>query len=427
MFIEKEIPIYDFVYAISETVDLVSPVLSGHHNKVAYISCRIAQEMELPDDDIQQIILAAMLHDVGAFSVGYRLKLLNYAYFEADLTKHAFLGYKLLKNFAPFTKVAGLIKYHHTDFNKSQRNVPLGSYIIHLADRVSVLFDEQTEILEQVPEVCEKIFQTAHKFHPDMLSIFSGLANRECFWLEAFSSLYSAPVLKRALYSKKIIGLDTLRDFAKVIGQIIDFRSRFTATHSGGVAAVAQELSIISGFSERECKLMEIAGFLHDLGKMTVPNVILEKNGNLSNEEFNVMRKHTFYTHAVLNKITGMEDIAVWAAYHHERLTGNGYPFHVKGKGFPKLARIMAVADIFTALTEDRPYRLGMGKEKTIETLLGMAKNGNIDRSITELANSNFLRINEVRVKAQQEARNEYINFNKTANPFFPVCAMQSA
>ena len=427
MYNEKEIPIYDFVCVISETLDLVVPALSGHHKKVAIIACRIAQSMNIPDEEIQYIILASMLHDVGAFSAAERLKIQQYNSFEEGLDEHAIRGSRLLKGFAPFSKVAKIIQYHHANYDPLKRSIPLGSYIVHLADRISVLPDERLEILGQVPEILENIRLKKHQFHPDILAAFINLSKLECFWIEAFLPSANTSVLKKALFSKKIIGVDILKSFAKVLSQLIDFRTGFTATHSSGVAAVARDLAAISGFSERECKLMEIAGLLHDIGKLAVPNEILEKNGKLNKEEFNVIKKHTFYTHSILSKITGLEEVAIWASYHHERLDGNGYPFHVKGEDFSKLARIMAVADTFTALTEDRPYRLGMNKEQSMEVLFNMAKYGGIDKNLIGLANNNFFRINEIRVKAQKEERKDYNNFQKTVGKLFDADEMQSA
>jgi len=244
------------------------------------------------------------------------------------------------------------------------------------------------------------------------LAAFGRLIKKEYFVLEAFSPSFDDGVLQRMHFPKEIISLEALKDFAKMIAQVIDFRSRFTATHSSGVAAVALELSSLAGFSERECKHMEIAGFLHDLGKLAVPNSILEKNGALNEEETCFVRKHTYYTYTILSRIQGLEHIASWAAYHHERQDGNGYPFHVKGRDFSKLARIMAVADIVTALTEDRPYRLGMREEKVIGILSSMTESGGIDKDIVKLAKENFYRINDVRIKAQQEAREEYEDFH---------------
>ena len=414
---EDRISISDFACAISDVIDLASPALDKHHKKVAYLSCRIAQEMDLPNNEIQDIIIASIMHDIGSFSIEERIKSLV---FEFDINnsksnRHELLGYKLLKGFEPLVNAALLIRHHHEVYDKSKYDIPIGSYIIHLADRVSVLFDERREILEQIPEVYEKVSEKQHLFHPQTLSAFNRLTNKEYVWIETFSPVFSTTILKEMLFTKEIIDLETLRCFAKVIAQIIDFRNRFTATHSSGVAAVAKKLATVAGLSERECKLLEITGFLHDLGKLGVSNSILEKKSPLNDEEFNTVKKHSYYTYAILSKISGLEQIAAWAAYHHERHDGTGYPFHVKGKDFSQLARILAVADVMTALSEDRPYRAGMGREKATKTLSFMAESGGIDKRIVEMANLNYSYINNARIKAQRQAHREYEAFYNTS------------
>jgi len=135
-------------------------ILNSHHQKVAYISYRIAQELQLPSHEIKDIVLAALLHD---------------------------MGYKLLKDYAPLAKAAKLIKYHHTDYENSRGDIPLGSCIIHLADRLCVLFDEQHEIKAQVPQVLERIAKKNHKFHPVTLNALGKLIKLEYFWGEVFA------------------------------------------------------------------------------------------------------------------------------------------------------------------------------------------------------------------------------------------------
>ena len=413
MFSENEFSIFDFAMCMSEAIDLVFPLLNNHHKKVAYISYNIAKEMNLPDDEVKDTVLAALLHDIGAFTIEERTEIMTAMFHDSACDRHSVMGYRLLKNFEPLLNAAIIIKYHHAVFNKSSKMVPVGSHVVHLADRVSVLLNEHKEILEQIPLIIESIDKNSSIFHPESLAALHRLKNLEYFWIEACSFPINYALPERMRFTKKIIDLETLRQFAMAVAHIIDYRSRFTSTHSSGVAAVALELTVISGFSERECKMMEIAGYLHDLGKLAVSNDILEKNGALTYEEVNEMRKHTYYTYVALNKIKGLEHISAWAAYHHEKLNGNGYPFHIKGEDFSKLARIMAVADIFTAITEDRPYRLGMKSEEALKILSGMVDSGGIDGRIVEIVKNNFSRINDVRIRAQQEALQEYVDFRK--------------
>jgi HD-GYP domain-containing protein (c-di-GMP phosphodiesterase class II) len=414
MFIEDEISVCDFTMAISEAVDLASPVLSNHHRQVAYLSCRIAMEMKLPDDEIKDIALAAILHDIGAFSLEEQILIHNFKVSESDLLHHAEMGYRLLKDFEPLKKVAELIHYHHASHKIMQNEVPIGSYVINLADAIAILYDETTEVLEQVPRIIEKLASDAEKYHPETMAALKRLEPLEYFWIEACLLPAGKIIPTRIINSKKDkMDLEMLGGFAKVFSHVIDFRNRFTATHSSGVAAVAKEMTCLAGFSARECKLMEIAGYLHDLGKLSISDAILEKSGKLDHSEFNVMRKHTYYTYSILSKVKGLEQVAEWAAFHHEKLDGSGYPFHIKGEEMSKLSRIMAVADIFTAITEDRPYRDGMSEEETNQVLTGLVNRGGIDKSVVELAMTNFHLINERRITAQDEALRDYEEFHE--------------
>ena len=418
MYREDDFSVLDFASSISDAIDLIYPALSNHHKKVAYISYNIAREMGLPDRDIMDIILAALLHDIGAFSVAERMNVVNALFDDSTHNQHALIGYRLLQDCRPLEKAANLIKYHHAHYKPAMQNIPLGSYIIRLADRLSLFLKEGSEVLEQIPQIMKKIEANSHTFHPGALEALQRLVQLEYFWIETCSISISFALPKRMLEIREAMGIDVLRSFAIVFSRIIDFRSRFTATHSSGVAAVALELTTIAGFSMRECRMMEIAGFLHDLGKLVIPTDILEKNGALTYEEFNEMRKHSYYSYVILTRVRGLEHISSWAAYHHEKLNGKGYPFHVEGDDFSKFARIIAVADIVTAISEDRPYRRGMDSLEAIKILRGMVDEGAIDKSIVDLVEDNFPRINEVRIRAQENAYLEYSAINTLSSSF---------
>ena len=156
MVTEDRVSIYELVQTISELIDLASPALSNHHKRVAYIAGSIADRMDMPGDEMQDIILASMLHDIGAFSIHERIYALSFDCFDVEIGNHAQVGYKLLKCFDPLKKAASLILDHHTPHN-IRRGVPLGSSIIHLADRASVTFDENYEILAQISKMFDMI------------------------------------------------------------------------------------------------------------------------------------------------------------------------------------------------------------------------------------------------------------------------------
>jgi HD-GYP domain-containing protein (c-di-GMP phosphodiesterase class II) len=145
------------------------------------------------------------------------------------------------------------------------------------------------------------------------------------------------------------------------------------------------------------------------LGKVAIPNSILEKSGKLTDEEFAVMRQHTYVTHTVLNSIGGIQQIAEWAAFHHERLDGSGYPFHLTSKHLGIGSRIISIADVFTALAEDRPYRKGMNKNDVMPILKDLGNKRLLDIRIIELLDANYEQIHLATSEAQEKAMYTYL------------------
>ncbi|MGD9475852.1 MAG: HD-GYP domain-containing protein [Eubacteriaceae bacterium] len=150
---------------------------------------------------------------------------------------------------------------------------------------------------------------------------------------------------------------------SRLFSRVIDFRSPFTAVHSVGVAVVGSEIGKMCGLDQATCQKIKIAGYLHDLGKLAISNELLEKPAKLSDKEFAMVKAHVYETFILLDRVSGMEEINAIASLHHEKLDGSGYPFKMTAGQLNTEARILAIADIFTALTENRPYRKGMNRE----------------------------------------------------------------
>ena len=144
------------------------------------------------------------------------------------------------------------------------------------------------------------------------------------------------------------------------------------------------------GFDSDKIMKLVIASNLHDLGKLAVPNKILDKQDKLSEDEFSVIKSHTYYTRQALSKIDGFEEITEWASNHHEKLNGDGYPFGMSAEELSFEARLMTCLDIYQALTEERPYREGLAHEKVMSILLQQANDGFIDLKIVNDINRVF-------------------------------------
>jgi len=187
------------------------------------------------------------------------------------------------------------------------------------------------------------------------------------------------------------------------------------------VTACASELAGLLNFSPADSRLVKVAGKLHDVGKLAIPNAILEKPGRLTKEEFAVIKSHVYHTYTTLRAIAGLEDVADWAAFHHERLDGKGYPFRNGAEGLDIGARLMAVADVFTALAEDRPYREGMSGSEVRKILVDMVDKRHIDGDINNQLLKNYDQV-EGRVRAEQSrARERYGRVGKGSSPQFTI------
>ena len=137
----------------------------------------------------------------------------------------------------------------------------------------------------------------------------------------------------------------------------VDAKDKYTHGHSSRVAAYSREIARHAGFSTEEQDRIYITGLLHDVGKIGVPDVIINKPGRLTDEEYAVIKTHPAVGADILKKITDLPELMVGANWHHERYDGRGYPDGIAGEAIPEMARIIAVADTYDAMTSNRSYR----------------------------------------------------------------------
>lgn len=416
----RNIPVnlWNLVSPLSRTFDLMNPAIGDHCLQVAYLAMRLAEELEWPAWRRREAAIAGALHDIGAFSLSERLDLMEFE--TADRGAHSRAGYTLLREFKPFARIAETVLHHHLHWRDGQgervdgSSVPEDSHLIHLADRTAVLFRKNEPVLGQIPGIRASIRERSGSwFVPAYVDALLRLCDRDYVWLEISSGAMNESL-------RLSLGMETIdtdirefRDFSRLVCRIIDFKSEFTATHSSGVAAVARSLASLIGFSRNECMMFEIAAYLHDMGKLAIPSEILEKRDRLSQAEWGVMRTHAYYTYQILNPIEVLNLVASWSSLHQERLDGSGYPFHLREDDLPLGARLMAVADVFAGITENRPYRKGMTREEALGVLDGMAAKGELDARLVSLLESHYDKIHHAREEAQAQAVREYEAFRE--------------
>jgi HD-GYP domain-containing protein (c-di-GMP phosphodiesterase class II) len=166
-----------------------------------------------------------------------------------------------------------------------------------------------------------------------------------------------------------LAGPGTLDRIAEGFAAVVDAKSPYTGTHSARVTHIAVGIAQELGLPPLELDELRRAGLMHDLGKLSIPNSILDKPGPLTAEEWELVRLHPFFTQCVLERIRGFGSLALVAGSHHERLDGRGYHRQLRGEAIPRGGRVLAVADMFEALTADRPYRPAMPEETALEIL----------------------------------------------------------
>ena len=144
---------------------------------------------------------------------------------------------------------------------------------------------------------------------------------------------------------------------AEALASAIDAKDKYTHGHSSRVAGYSKMIAKLSGKDEKECEEIYYAALLHDIGKIGVPDEIINKKGKLTDEEYEKIKEHTTIGKEILSSIVEFPYISIGAHHHHERFDGRGYPEKLKGSDIPELARIIAVADAYDAMTSKRSYR----------------------------------------------------------------------
>ena len=402
------------VLSFSNALDLADASLVKHQQRVAYIAWRMCLSGKIEPRLMRTIYMAALFHDVGAFSLKEKKALQN---FEVDREiAHCQRGYLLLKDNFWLSKVALMVLHHHKTwknwkFEKTglTEEIVLGSQILCLADYAERLVDRNRCVLHQTEHIIKEIVSLSGKhFHSHIVDLFMENAKKEEFWLNLVSGGLGEILLKEGPMKGEEMRFSVLLPVSELFRNVIDFRSRFTSTHSAGVAAGAKKLAEFYGFSKKEVEMMEIAGNFHDAGKLAIPDKILEKPYNLDKKEAQMMKSHVFFTYTILNSVKGLEKIAQWAGFHHERLNGTGYPFHLTDEELDTGSRILMIADLFTALIEERPYKKAMEKDEVLTILGKMAKKGEIDGMVFKVLKENYGDILSFVEECQQSVAEEY-------------------
>lgn len=256
-------------------------------------------------------------------------------------------------------------KGHPDQLKKEQ--IPLLARILGLAQTVEVFL--RRDGLDGAMQMAKSRSRTW--FDPSLVRALLSIREDHEFWAmvchehprQFIDSFEPADQVKTA-------DADRLDQVAEAFGMVIDAKSPWTACHSRGVRDVAVGIAKVMGLDAHEVRGLSRAGLLHDIGKLGIPNTILDKPGKLTDFEFDEMKVHPAYTLRILERVACFREISELAASHHERLDGKGYFRGLDASQLSTPVRILAVADMYEALSAKRPYRKDLSEEE-VYTIVG--------------------------------------------------------
>jgi len=390
----------DMLLSISKAMDLLEgkPVRSGM--KVAVLAGSIARIMNLSQRECGAIVYAALVHDIGlAYLVsdiyphlppGISEKTIfqNHALLNARvigtphdrplsdelhryLERHPALSAAFVSRIGLSSDVSDLVAAHQELYDGSgypnglsKEQIPLGARILSFADVLEGVIDNFTKEMSGLTSRKMAIesfleIKAPGRFDPEVIAVFKTLLNDYDDFLKQLSSL-EVELMVRQLLPQRSTPMDgrALHRIVSEMGNLSDeLMPEFKRGRAPKVANMAVRLAESIGIGYEQCGELVLAALLMDIGHLATPAHILFKTHPLNSEERATMQDHPRLTHDVLKNIPGFENIGLWASEHHERINGKGYPHQRKGYEISVGGRILALADVFNALTSQRPYR----------------------------------------------------------------------
>lgn len=373
------------LFALSDALDLVGIEDIHHGKRVAWLTQQLLSRAGLAGL-IHEARQAALLHDLGVASSRHHQSLLVGL---GANDSHCETGARLLQHFEPLAHLADVVRHHHTPWHHLElleASTALMANAVFLADRIDVLNARlrPASSAALAPIIRAGLFERyPNTFHPSLIEAARGLLDqRDLVETLSKGDTVLSPNNEGA---PRYLTQPEVRQLANLFAQAVDAKSTYTASHSRGVAALARHLGEAIGLDADNLHTLEISALLHDLGKLRVPDEVLDKPAALTPTERALMMKHPVDSREILARVRGFDRIAHCAGMHHEFLDGSGYPDGLEGEEISIGARIITVADIFQALAQSRPYRAAMPPNEILSILKTHATQGHVDASFVKI------------------------------------------
>ena len=360
------IDIVGLTEACSYALDCIEAELvnikNKHGKRVAYISVCMAEYWKIQGDELQDLAMCALLHDNALTQyISEELKKDSVIDLKKDLSEektnlHCIYGEKNITKLPFKTDVSNVILYHHEHadgtgpFQKKWNEIPLFARIIHLADIIDIIRNSIDSDDNSWDFMCQYLSKNKDSlFDSECVNAFLHVFTKESFMCLSDDS-FETKLWEAIPREKMVFDWEMCKDVADFFAKIVDYKSSFTSRHSIGVAEKASMLAQYMGYDSIAVQKMYLAGALHDIGKMAVGNEILEKPDKLTDDEFSKMKNHAGYTYLILSEVNDFEEIRDWAAFHHEKLNGKGYPFGKTAAELNEPERMMACVEFIRLL-----------------------------------------------------------------------------
>jgi putative nucleotidyltransferase with HDIG domain len=370
---------------MKKALNYVDPRLMDHGKRVAYLLYKVLKPQKLFDDkQLRDVCILAMLHDVGAYKTEEIDKLVIFE--TRDIWEHSIYGYLFLKYFSPLRELSPAILFHHAgckDINRLENPVHrILAQLMSLCDRADIfaLNNGNNASFRDYINKNRNI-----KYRDDIADMFLSSGNN----IDGiFDKVGSDSDFNNFFYNTPL-SREEVSGYIEMIIFSIDFRSSQTVIHTVATACIAGVLAGLLGVSNDDIKKIKTGAMLHDIGKIGIPVHILESTGKLNDTDMGIMRGHVEISEKILEGNVD-DEIKYIAVKHHEKLDGSGYHKKLGSDEIAFFDRIVAVADIFSALCGSRSYKNAFSKERVVGILSDMSGKNLIDPKITSTAIENY-------------------------------------
>lgn len=368
----------DVVNIIVRTLNYIDTRLIEHGARVGYIMQKVMEyKGGYTKQEIMTASLLGILHDIGAFKTEEVDRLVQFDSYNTH--EHAFYGYLFMKHLSPLGDWADVILHHHTPISQLKTiecaHKELAA-LMNISDRIDIVVLTKGKL-----NVARFERDLDSRFCREQFELFLE-ANKEYNIVENLHGGYRESFLNH-FNCFEANDMDIF-EYLKMLIYSIEFRSPVTVTHTFSCAILAVELAGRYGLSPEQVNKIYYGAMLHDIGKIETPVNILEKRGALTSCEMTVMQQHVVTSRRILEDYIDSEIVDI-ATRHHEKLNGAGYPDGLRGDAMTISDKIVAVADIISALLNKRSYKDNYEPERVIEILKKMESGNYISTEIVEL------------------------------------------